>query len=295
MDSPPNWRDRSRPTTNTEPSWHNSRSDSLTEELGAVGGQQVVRHEHHHHHHHHIHYIQDPPSSPAPNRRAQVDHRRPPRPDFQFSDSPAPPSYEEVVFGIPAAPSAASGAIPRTRNYRAPVPEAQIINPNAVSPDGYARSPISSCSSDSVISRHSFRPPLRSSSIPRRRNSVSTQSEDVLQDTFSSSPSPTVSVLSLESDWSDESAPREPSSLRDARSGARLLLLETVHNLQNRRWDTIDDAWHALVRKLFGRSRSANRDAEVAWEFAFRAPPLSHFGKVFRDISGVRAEFAENL
>lgn len=310
-------RDRSFTPTHTSQTsaLHESYSESISEELGAVGGQQVVRHEHHHHHHHHIHYVQDdraPPAAESLGHRRRA--RRSSTPEFRYQEGP--PSYAEATRD---APTPASGAIPR--NHSAPV----AIPASPPSPARHRTSPPER--RDSPISRRPQRNPVRraeqralqrriirrlypatdqsssSSLVSPSNHSESGVDDDVLRIgehssdspehqepivySFSSSPSPTVSVLSLES---DDSFQQEPSSIRYAREVSRNQFYEAIYQLQQRSWNTLDSAWGHLVRKLFGKGRCAFKEAEVAWEFAFRAPSLSDFGRVFRDENLVRTE-----
>ena len=107
MDSPPSQQRRSSFIADSRRVPHECESESFsaTEELGAVGGFQAVRHDHYHHHHHHIHHV-------LPERPANEAHRQP---QFQYTDDPSPPSYEEAVLGSSTGRSTAG-------SYNRPIP-----------------------------------------------------------------------------------------------------------------------------------------------------------------------------
>ena len=308
MESSNSQRSRSSFYNSGQPPSHEfeSHSESLTEELGAVGGYHTVRHEHHHHHHHHVHHVQDSQRTLSEDRqrgpRRSARNRRPARqPEFSFTSNPSPPSYEEAVSGIPATSSPATGApsaeiaIPATRLSRALPPAGPPsrafdfpLRPQWDTADRFGDSIISSeaddfCSED----QEEMNPAIFDLLSPVGSFSPigSLPSEDFLASAVGS---PTVSELSLGSPGSNGSASsgaaRQVGCITALRATARRVLLEVVNHLQQQaNYTSADDAWDRLVERLCGRhGRCAQREAEILWEFAFRTHPLEHFGATLR-------------
>ena len=276
-------RSHSEPTTPERAEGYESYSEAHTEtrfEYGAVGGQQVVRHEHHHHHEHH-HYHHNHHNPRTERQRVPTTYERQSWQDVESLNIHALRLRDEATPSVPVAPTPASGAIPKAHRAVVPIPD---------SPESYRRiSPILSASSSPSRRRASRSRSASFTDSVYSPRAISFGSEESVPRvyTFSSSPSPTVSVLEL-------SHGEEPELRSDffkySRVDVKILFLEAIYNLQPREWKSTDEAWDALVRKLFGSGWAAIREAEVAFEFAFWAAPSIIFDQVFKDRAGTKAQ-----
>ena len=98
-----------------------------------------------------------------------------------------------------------------------------------------------------------------------------------------------MSCLSLRSDSTTSTdalirSQGEEIVIWQSRRAVKRVLLEIVLHLQRRQdWCSADAAWDYLVERLCGHGRSAQREAETLWEFAFQAHPLAHFGSMLSE------------
>ena len=293
-----------------------SDSFSQSEEQGAVGGFHTVRHEHHHHHHHH-HHIHQEDQRPS-------DRVRP----ASFIPTDAPPSYAEAVSTYPSAPSISDGSV-RSRNPGSSATYDQglgdlvsglenlststpatrdatlLFPPRRSEPawdnvdcfaDRNEASLLADIGSEADwdINPAIFELPTRSRSSPVRTISASNIS------LASASVSPPISQLSLgsASTASTDSFDADPRSsaegltIKYCREEIQRTLLEVILYLKRHQtWCSADDAWDYLAERLCGSGRSALKEAEILWEFAFQAPPLGHFGTILcQDINAIQAK-----
>ena len=209
---------------------------------------RVVRHVHSHYHHHIYHH----------QRRLSAEV-----PDFSYTDTTAPPSYEEVVSGVPATSSSSA------EETNSLLPSWEIEDrPPAIELSDSDGASVEADETPSIVSS-----PARSLS----------DREDFL---LSASPSPPVSQLSLGSQGTtasdiDAREHLEGLAINSARAKVKKVLLEIVLHLQRHNdWYSADAAYEYLAERLCGPGRAAQREADVLWEFAFQAHPLAHFGSI---------------
>ena len=299
MESSPQ-RQRSRFVSNSREFQPNSRSDSFsfTEEQGAVGGCHTVRHDHHHYHHHYIHTVERDNSRDT-RRRSQSRRRQP---EFSFTDNPSPPSYEEAVSGVAAtsspipigsrvrdigvAPEAGSpwSFPPQPRHDASPLHRSWTDNSD-LGDESEDPEPCGAGSWDEVD-------PVIFEQLSSRGSPARSEPEHArgTEDFLSvASVSPPISQLSLGSNSTSSTdfilrTEREEGTILSSRKAVKKVLLEIVLYLQRQQdWCSADAAWDYLVERVCGYGRSAQREAEILWEFAFQAHPLAHFGSILSE------------